>query len=459
MLNRRDFLKCAVLGASGAFLARHGIPSCAAAVSAKTPWERDAALLEYFDFPPEELLRLRALTQTKLFDISTVAVANKQDPFRHLGWPVAAQMPDGRAAMVFTKAGGHHDYDSVEDARTGHYALWSEDGARWEPSDLLKAPRLGKNDGMHCVGWAPVPPSGKPRFIAIITGKPKRVYLSDDSGRTWRETANPFGDTLEVAPHCGPAMVNHPEFGLVAVFGQEKEGKDCRQRNFLARTLDAGETWQVCAWENQERTARSVEPAAATFGDGHMLLVTREFHKTFGTGPDGSFRHTQHLYRHKKGAAFETVAFDTRRTNITANGGADTNALDTPDLIFNPVSGRLELLQSHRWGPATAKDSSNKIIADKDLQRSSLNLWSIAPEDLLNGSAQWRFDGTLIERVGYSTKGNKDGLHPGGSLVDEKNGVQRIFVYAGWRRSPSGIFCITRSLDTERLRAALLNAQ
>ena len=82
----------------------------------------------------------------------------------------------------------------------------------------------------------------------------------------------------------------------------------------------------------------------------------------------------------------------------------------------------------------------------------TLNLWSIAPEEIAGG--QWRFETTLLTRDGGMWASNNDGLHPGAAVIDAKRGVQHIFIYAGRPAGPSGIFRVTRTLDTPALRTS-----
>ena len=95
----------------------------------------------------------------------------------------------------------------------------------------------------------------------------------------------------------------------------------------------------------------------------------------------------------------------------------------------------------------------------------TINLWSIAPDALLAGSGEWRFDGTLLRCEGREhDRGNalkleRDGMCPGGSVIAADLGVQFIYVYLGHFQGPTGIFQVTRSLDTDRLRRFLLENQ
>ena len=85
------------------------------------------------------------------------------------------------------------------------------------------------------------------------------------------------------------------------------------------------------------------------------------------------FMLSQHLYRHRPGGGFEAVAFETQSTNLRGNLKRGVWAHDTPGLSLNPVTGRIELLDSHRHGGGP-DDAGPR----QDAGKSSLNLWSIA---------------------------------------------------------------------------------
>ena len=62
----------------------------------------------------------------------------------------------------------------------------------------------------------------------------------------------------------------------------------------------------------------------------------------------------------------------------------------------------------------------------------------------------------VTDNHGAWTYSTADGFHPAGAVIDEKRGVQHIFVCAGHPNGPAGVFRITRTLDTPKL-AAFLN--
>lgn len=439
--SRRDFIKASLLLA--------GAP-LAASLRAQT---------KALPSPSEQLAltkggkrRIDVWSRLKLASLAPI-VSAPEDEINHIGWPVATQLADGTSVVIYQRArGGHIPAGTYTDAvaPAGRYAITSCDIKNWLPANPFEErARLGPPDGMHCAGVVRRADGGE-RVVIVSSGSPRVVYHSDDKGRTWLEAKGALANILSGAAHCGPCLASHPEFGIVAAFGQEKSKTG--RRNWLVRSRDAGVTWEHQIWNNPAR-ARSVEPALATWGAGHMVMIAREYASDYAINADGYYCYTQHVYKHTPGGAFDKVSFSTARTNITGNPAADFNCHDTADVIFNPVSKRIECIQSHRWGgggPLTGKT----IAQSEEKQMNTLNLWSIAPEELLAGSAVWRFECTLVERQGYSGNGRRDGMHPGGSIVDVARGVQHVFFYAGWRRRPCSVFRFSRALDTEKLRAA-----
>ena len=438
---RRDFLYTTV-GILGSVVAAppfrgwgQTVANTGSGVIADTQW----------GFSRQEEKRLARLTHYGLLEVAMVATLPDTAEVNHLGWPVATRLTDGRTLVLFRRASGHTDSDDAPQA--GHYILYSDDANTWQAKPPI---RLGPLPGMHCIGSANNA-DGTQRLIAITSGKPRTMYTSEDRGKTWQTHTDAFTGMLRGAAHVGPNLIMHPKFGLVAAFGQETGGG---RRNFLISSTDTGHSWRERIWL-RDVPGRGFEPALATWGPGHMVMISREVSDDFAIGSDGYFGHTQHVYEHKPGSPLSHVYFRTTRSNIVGNPAVGRSCNDTADVIYNPVSKRIEVLQSHRWGGGQGRTGST-IPSNPNHEISSLNLWSMDPDDLLAGGAEWRFDGTIIERIGFSRKGNRDGLHPGGSIVDEVAGMQHIFVYAGWRKTPSSIFRISRTLDTEYWRKAVL---
>ncbi|MDR2673561.1 MAG: hypothetical protein LBC18_01495 [Opitutaceae bacterium] len=482
------------LALAAASLAFAMLPATSSAAS------MDDTTLADFDFSGTQ--RAQALIDNGTLELQRILTGpTGAGSYRHLAWPVATRLPDGRAVVLIRHILNHSDYATATD--NARRIIWSDDNfATWLPGDVLSTPpalgiypeadvtALGSKydySGMHAISWAYTgttaaetiagATSGAPRLVAV-TGKVNdtlpaeknfRVYLSDDRGVTWREQPGALAAMPANAVHSGPNMIRHPEFGLVVPFGQETDGTASNKENFLARSADAGENWQLLTWKNSA-SHRNVEPAIATWGPGHMVIIGRDYNNAGYDSATGRFYYTQNVYKHTPGAAFSAVTFATARTNIAGNGATPVargktarEAHDTPDVIHNPVTGRIEVIQSSRWGNG-AEDPLPADPADLSQCNNSLNIWSIDPVDLLNGGANWRFDGNLIERAGISCGGNnyvgtadiynKDGFHPGGSIIDEAAGRQHIFIYVGYYYKYANAYRLSRPLDTYAFRAA-----
>jgi hypothetical protein len=116
------------------------------------------------------------------------------------------------------------------------------------------------------------------------------------------------------------------------------------------------------------------------------------------------------------------------------------------------VTKRFEAVVTNRSGGA-GKDEKN------EQNEQTVNLWSISKDDMYAGRAdQWRFEGTLLRlKSGMLniSADDVDAAHPGGAVIDEDEGVQHIFIYCGRYSTPAGIYRITRTLDTDKLREAM----
>jgi autotransporter-associated beta strand protein len=428
----------------------------------------DGRSLWELDFPIKEQYRLAALIERGVLEIAPVVQAPLTATHTHLGWPVATMLPSGRIVLVFRQRDGHNGSDEGD-----RWVIYTDNLETWHPAGVLadKALRLGDSYGMYAIGWAPRPDNGEPRLVMAVGNTPapgftKMVYLSDDAGQTWGGPTS-LNPVIPVGNQTGPNLIQHPVFGLLASWGQpgmQPFDPNGPRGNYLTRTLDAGLTWETREWINAEPSL-PIEPAIATWGPGHMVILARDYSEFgYGDDPERKYFHlTQHVYAYEEGHTFQDVNFTTVASNIAGNGATTSeppgrNSQDTADVFFNPVTGRVEMLQSHRWG--TGGPDTEHTLAETLLEeRSSLNLWSIDPDALLAGSNQWRFDGTVMERVGYARPGNKDGLHPGGSVLDVERGMQHIFVYAGWRRGPASIYRISRTLDTALWLAAVAEVE
>jgi hypothetical protein len=239
------------------------------------------------------------------------------------------------------------------------------------------------------------------------------VFRSDDKGRTWRHFATALRDDTfpRQITNVGPRVIDHPDCGLL-VFGNwfgSAAGPKKSDRLVVLQSRDGGEHWETEAYD---AGCQQYEPAVLVH-DGKFLFVTRNQ----STGRD----HRQMTWL--PGEQPELI-----ETNLE-----DPRYVDTVDLSFNPVTRRFEIVRSERY-------------------RMEVWLWSMDPADWKTG--RWRRECRLLARKGkfYSTA---DGFHPAGAVVDERRGMQHIFVYAGHPNGPAGVYRISRTLDTPKLTSLL----
>ena len=383
-------------------------------------------------------------------------------PLTHLGWPVAVKLDSVIHVFhprVFTHSRGTNPLSvlrlcavarSTDHGKTFHPVPWLKNSClddlgictgRVDGEMIARAPWLKKGGVLD--GSSPVERLTNMRggsggaAAAVIDGKivvacARGVYRSDDNGKTWRllEGAG-MPNQIPTFPRWGqgPELLVHPDKGLVSL-GATPDGK------LLLRTSqDHGSTWREEAFSVGEPIQ---EPAGCIY-DGKLILMPRTGRASGIPKPDAR-GYCQ--YWSDDGWA----PFKKQLTNILAG------ERDTTDVKYNPVSKRIEAVVTNRKGGGPGHEGDNCM---------TINLWSIAPDDLLAGSGEWRFEGTLVRSEGREHDCNnpleleRDGMHPGGTIIDAERGVQYIYIYMGHFQGPAGIFQVTRTLNTDALAAYL----
>lgn len=371
----------------------------------------------------------------------------------HFGWPVGVKAGDS-LVVVFHRIPAHWGGKEKRDTfSSSAVALRSVDGGRsWsEPVDLktlVQEPTRGCRLGFgNTIG------TDADGAVVVVTSY--GVFRSEDQGATWRHLSGAFGETQLAGPRTnnGPQLILHPKYGLVAPGHNTAENKKQGKRNpdgtpYIAPELwirwstDGGRTWSETK-QDLPAFATAIEPTLLMH-DGALLGVARCHGAESFEPATETWRYVQ-LWSRSGWLPLE-AALSTIRATGAGKGYHGPWTQDTVDLSFNPVTKRIECVATDRNGDVGAGAKNGRNCQ-------TLNLWSIAPAAFQRGDSEWQLEGTLLRRLGRMGKAEIDGMHPGAAVIDPAAGVQHIFFYAGRPQGPSGIFRLTRSLDTPRVRA------
>lgn len=263
------------------------------------------------------------------------------------------------------------------------------------------------------------------------------VLISKDKGESWQH----HQAEVTTPAHLTGRLAVHPRFGLIAAGHPERD-----QLVFLV-SRDEGRSWRRVAF-----------PLPGFYTDGTVLFGWEDQLGVFARRHHGGTRWSTFAQCYptniETAKRFEELEWKWTTNNIFVA------KMDTPDAVYNPVSGRIEAVTTKRDAGFPYRDSG--LHSGRGRGYMTLNLWSIAPEEFLEGRTDWRFEGVLLRSRGEKARlqNPRDGMHPSGTVVDERKGVQHIFIYGGDRAhgqgapetGKTGVFRITRTLDTKRWR-------
>jgi|GEM_PF-1907738 len=379
-------------------------------------------VIEYMNLDAGEIARQTELNRAGVQEMAPLLLPEgemeaetKKSRFRFMGWPHSVIIDD--VIIVFI--------------RYPELLVRSTDGGQtWEEPLFLE-------DFGIAVMCATA--SGKVIAAAVDKNIPNtvNVLISEDKGKTWsRHSTN----VTNPPPHLTSRMIEHPDFGLIA--GAHYSDHVQRDSLYFLVSGDEGQTWKV-----------------ARFPVNVPLIVHGNIVFNYGAKDIGAF------VRNKVGPGLWSPFANFTPTNLDKAErfqdliwtGGYTNIWvtldDTPDAVFNPISGRIEAVTTKRGYEQGMERSGG--FPSRDSGYLTLNLWSMAPEDFRAGSTNWRYEGPLLRSKGewgYF----RDGGHPSGTIVDERRGVQHLFIYMGDRSHAgrmetgrTGTFRISRTLDTE----------
>ena len=357
----------------------------------------------------------------------------------HLGWPVGVKV--GKTLLCLYHQTLHHHGRGPRQDKTSSRAVLvrsTDNGETWSsPMDMRQ---FGKSEKPLVMGFGgSFGVLDNTVFLVTIFG----LYRSEDEGKTWTFLQDALTQEQTGSKGCGghgPRMVIHPDKGLVIPVAHKSLT--------LYYSKDRGVTWQHERVPGLADTWRIGEPTAI-YHDGHLVFVSRNV----SPGPPGQPRWHRFLRDVERpcmlvfGKKGWLPLRHQKLTNISSYRGPDTTDLD-----FNPVTKRFEAVVANRSGGALENEKNEQHEA-------TVNLWSMSKEDVYAGRAdKWRFEGTLLRlRSGRlrTRPYQPDAFHPGGGVMDKENGVQHIFIYCGPFSTPTGIYRITRTLDTDKLNKAM----
>ncbi|WP_146682737.1 sialidase family protein [Limihaloglobus sulfuriphilus] len=359
----------------------------------------------------------------------------------HLGWPVAVLVNE-TIIVVYHRNPQHTPRFGVKKYKdqfhsTAIVTRSTDYGKTWTSSvDIRSFVKTPTEDCMLAFGNS----IGTADDGTVVLVTAYGVFRSQDEGASWRHLPDSYTSRTLSGNKCnnGPVIVNHPEKGLVS-FSHNKN----REIITIRTSRDTGENWHQHIIKIPEWAA-AIEPTGL-YHDGSLFILARAHGKD-------SFQPETKTWRYIQLVSPEGwLPLMPAYTNITTTDITDEIPIegygpwsqDTVSLDLNPVSHRIEAVCTNRCGGGEGKEQQRMQM--------TLNLWSIDPREFKEGKSKWRFEGTLIKHAGTMTTG-ADGMHPGASVIDTKNNVQRIYVYLGEHLGPAGIFSVTRSLDTAALR-------
>jgi len=418
-MDRRHFCKtCAIAGTAVSLPSLSAGTIARAAEKIAQPGRQWEQVVAFLNLDANEVERQLQLRRNGLQVIHPVVLPEEKVGF--YGWP----------------HGGIVDETLLVHVRAGALLMRSRDGGNtWE--QVRETPH-----NIYVTGT--LPQSGKVVMVAVDREKKNSlsVMASLDKGSTWEIRNVP----VKTPRHLTSRIAVHPRFGLITGGHQSSD-----ELEFLVSD-DEGESWRHVTF-----------PLPGFYTDGTVVFTWEDklgvFARGHHGGSDGWSAFTQCYPTNLEAAdRFEDLVWEYRTTNIFVA------KMDTPDAYYNPVTGRIEAINTKRDAGFPYRDTG--LNHENNGQGyMTLNLWSIDPEAFLAGEATWRYEGTIVRSKGEKARRTnpRDGMHPPGSVVDEENGLHHIFIYAGNHAhgdgapdsGRTGVFCITRSLDTSDWRTTV----
>ncbi|MBT5876190.1 MAG: exo-alpha-sialidase [Candidatus Latescibacteria bacterium] len=374
----------------------------------------------------------RKFADSELFSVTPVilpTVENIVGENDYFMWPIAA-MIEGTIVVLYQRTPCHWGPDLEKSDGQGGIRMVvtsSDGGLTWtEPVDVLESGQ-----------WPSSPFAGFGGGLGVHEGVvylalKQGVYQSKDKGLSWAlVSADPvFDQVCDVLWAPGMRITFDQIHGLTiwTTSGFAEEAAVRKERGAYGTHMvavyspDFGVTWKSESQALPEGLRLSEVTPVDAGGTLAFFLRNGLNDTRFGQGYSGSKWFPFH--------------FDLSNVGPVA-------LVDTPDINYNPVTGRFEVAAPHRRGEGPGPTEKMKV-----------NLYSIDPADLAQGSTEWRYDGTLLcyrDQFGIS-----DGFNIVGSLIDVDRGMKHFHVWGGDCTGKAGIFQYSVSLDTPAVSQYLM---
>ncbi len=355
------------------------------------------------------------------------------------GWPVAAMSKKSLVVVYYAIPSHSRHYPKDFHSSNAMTVYSTNGGASWsKPLDLNSIVKESLKNGRYGFGNSITTLSDGSILLLTNSG----AFRSSPNGKSWKHIPKAFS-AEQVSPpstHHGPRIASHSRFGLITT-AHSSSHPVIDDTLWLYNSLDDGATWVKKKFDLLP-SIKPVEPTPIVYND--QLIILARSHGSYDQATL-TWRYVQIVFDKNLETFVAKPTTITASESVTPDPAHGPWCQDTVDLALNPVTNRLEAVVTNRMGGGEGKEH----IQDQQ----TLNLWSIDPAELLSGSATWKFECTLLNRIGNPTNPRypSDGMHPGGAIIDEKHGMQHIFIYLGYGTGPSGIFRITRTLDTGKL--------
>ncbi len=430
--------------------------------------------------------------------LQAVALPGAGEFDQHLGWPIAATIGD-ETLVIFTRK-RYHRGNGLDGQECGEAPKFDEDTSSsemlarrngngpWWTENLRKHPSY-----IAATGGSTAHDSAKFAMAAIgeyttESGDPGVVLLN--RAGVWRFGADGDvelrrGVVTRIEPTgglpwlgLGPRVVEIPMPGnrtncgrrALIAFGNLGSDTVGEPNLHILLSIDYGANWSehvISLPDGSDDGHRPAEPAALYLSQsgGRILLLTRNHAESSRDEGSPELRYgamsfdgdalLMRVFSKTCGLscspiAHEDIGFKGAITNISSHAPAPPGqspsylGMDTTDLIYNPITERVEAAVTDR----------NGTVVDGDFDGMELVVWSIDPDQAADSPAVWDRKATLLKRTTRfhgAPPHTADGFHPAASVM--VGGAQHIFVYSGNALigGRAGIFELRRTLSTDTL--------